>query len=812
MEPTVFPNRIQANLRPLLSITLCLICVASVRCEDTFVLSNGMVLRGDELTVPKLGKDMFRGGPEAVEAASISVIDDGLRRTYVHRLGMISGRAPYPVTIEKIEIDQPGINPNRNVVHILSMRDASPLNAFGRKMVQLSDAAGSKVVVVGITELTPRYIRWDAISKDPPLDWEFRTATYAMPAQQIRELLHQRLNMEDVDARLRLVTFFRQAERFDLALQELQGAYQSFPELINQEDYQQQVRQLVQDQGLQVLNEVRLRRNAGQRDFAKEFVTAVHTNQAATEMRIQAQMVLDEMTQQEAQCKSLTEQLASQIQQLPEAMRPNVSPVVEGLRRELNSETLPRLNDYERLGTVESIPLENRVALAVGGWVLGANTGLQNIAEAQSLLRAQPLVSEYLQTENKNRRAQIVDQLKSSEGVSPENLAKMLALIPPPLPLPDQPLAADKPGFYQLSVPASTAGDDGDETASRYLIQLPPEYSPLRRYPCLVVLPQVGIEPASEIEWWCGPFDPRFGGRVGAAARRGYIVISPLWYQPRQFRYQFTGREQDRVLRCLRDAMRRTSIDSDRIFISGHHEGATAAWDIGLSHSYQFAGMVIINGEARRFIPRYRANIKQIASYFICGEAAGIEVNGGQLNSPLERNGAVWDAYMRPKVDCMVTMYQGRGSDNFREDLPRIMEWLELPRHRRAFPREFTLSTMRVSDQFHWLIQLHQQKPKTVISPHLLDYKEYAKLVDDGIVDVEVLDTNRVNVKNFPAEAATVFLSPDFGLKMRERIVINRRGSNDRRLDYQDDLEFMLEDVRRRADRQHPFWASVEFD
>ena len=39
------------------------------------------------------------------------------------------------------------------------------------------------------------------------------------------------------------------------------------------------------------------------------------------------------------------------------------------------------------------------------------------------------------------------------------------------------------------------------------------------------------------------------------------------------------------------DAMRRCSIDSDRVFIAGHGEGVTVAWDIALAHPDLWGGL-----------------------------------------------------------------------------------------------------------------------------------------------------------------------------------------------------------------------------
>ncbi len=75
---------------------------------------------------------------------------------------------------------------------------------------------------------------------------------------------------------------------------------------------------------------------------------------------------------------------------------------------------------------------------------------------------------------------------------------------------------------------------------------------------------------------------------MGEASRHGYIVITPHWAKPQQPLYQYTEDEHARVLQSLRDAMRRTSIDVDRVYLCGHHMGGDAVWDMALAHSRYF--------------------------------------------------------------------------------------------------------------------------------------------------------------------------------------------------------------------------------
>ena len=60
--------------------------------------------------------------------------------------------------------------------------------------------------------------------------------------------------------------------------------------------------------------------------------------------------------------------------------------------------------------------------------------------------------------------------------------------------------------------------------------------------------------------------------------------MAPEWAAENQHQYDYSGREHGVVLACYRDACKRFSIDTDRVFLSGHAMGGDAAWDMGLSH------------------------------------------------------------------------------------------------------------------------------------------------------------------------------------------------------------------------------------
>ncbi len=149
--------------------------------------------------------------------------------------------------------------------------------------------------------------------------------------------------------------------------------------------------------------------------------------------------------------------------------------------------------------------------------------------------------------------------------------------------------------------------------------------------------------------------------------------MAPVWSRQRQQVYEYTAVEHHRVLAALRDAMRRASIDSDRVFIAGHGEGATAAWDIALSHPDLWAGMISISGSPAKTIPHYKLNSQYVPMYLVMGEL--------DQSRP---EGSIIDEYMSFKHDAIVVMYRGRGREYFYDEIPVLFDWMKLPSHRRA--------------------------------------------------------------------------------------------------------------------------------
>ncbi|WP_442507632.1 alpha/beta hydrolase [Novipirellula sp. SH528] len=762
--------------------------------EELFQLRNGMTLRGTKAEIASLNANAFSAAAAGeIKLRPIWVIDDGLTRIYFHGNGMSA--AP-PVAVrdieQTIEFWQPTPLGGKEISAIGSILGVSPFNEFGRRVMTVRGVEGSPMrLVQGVTEINGRYARVQGLKGETSYVWDMRLATSSLKSDVLKSIFRRRMDWDNLDKRLEAVRFFMEAGRYGDAIDILKEAIDDFPEAAKM---QRQVVALTERQATQLLDEAKLRAESGQEELALQILEQFPIDQLGRVTKLQVEDAIEKIRGSQQQAKSLIEQLDGQIAQLKQAQA--LQPIFAEIKEGLSSATMIRLSDYIRLGQSEAVPLENRVALAVAGWLLGSGSGEQNLTITISLVTVRDLVAEYLATSDAARRQAILSELRNLEGAEAEYVDRMLPLLTPTLPWPEGSQHETISGMHVV----------GDETEQldqpprpRYVIQLPPNYDPLREYPCVLALHPVRGTPVSEIDWWSGVYNEEMQARLGHASRYGFIVVAPLWTRDTQGDYEYSSREHERVLVSLRDAMRRSSIDADRIFIAGHGEGGAAAWDIAYSHPDLWAGMISISGEPAKTIMFYHSNAPYVPMYLVMGERDGAP-------TPLVRNGPVMDDYVKFKSDAMVVMYRGRGREFFYEEIHRLFEWMRLPSHvRKDAPDEIDAVTMREGDTFFWWLELGALKPDVAVDPLLWEQAERPRAAS---VSASIGNDNQIRINQGPTEQFRVWLRPMRNLDMAKPVTIRYRT---RRVlvEFDGSLETMLEDARRRADRKRAFWVGV---
>lgn len=773
--------RLLAALSLLVAVSLSA-SAADILLQDGRLLSGKL---GETAGVAEAPKPPSPDGSGPLQR--IGFVDDDLRRTFFPKRQVREvGQDDAARAVERFRLHQRTAQAGRTVQSVGPAIRIQPFDEYGRRIFTMQTLRGPEDVIQGITELTPSWAKVEGVKHV----WDMRIATSSIPPDVLAKILNHQIDPKDLEQRKRIARFYLQAERYEDAYEELQRILKDFaatPDIKDQLD--PSIRAIRQLGAQRLLGELKLRRDAGQHRLVLEKFQTFPSEGVAGEILQAVREMLQEYQAQETQrTETLAQfdQLTAKIED--ETARKKIQPIREELHAGLNLNTLDRMAAFRRMAGDDTLTPEEKVALAVSGWLVGSNSAVVKLPVALSLYRVRWLVLEYLNAPDMLSRSRVFDQFHSEEAAVPSLVAALLAHMKPPL---ETPPVEGKPGFYELEVPGL-----GDAPPVPYLVQLPPEYDPYRRYPTIVTLHGAGNTPEQQVDWWAGAWTEQ-GFRFGQASRYGYIVVAPAWTTEHQKQYDYSAREHSGVLDTLRDACRRFSIDTDRVFLTGHSMGGDAAWDIGLAHPDLWAGVIPVVAKADRYCALYWPNAELVPYYFVCGELDGRK---------MIENARDLDRYLNRNYNCTVVEYRGRGHEHFSDEIQRLFDWMGRFR-RNFFPREFTVKTMRRWDNFFWWLELDQLPPKAMVDPvHWPPDRGTQPVETSGSVTA----TNGLYIKT-GAGSVRIWLSPELiNLEQRVNITVNGQRVNGSEPFVKPDLETMLEDVRTRADRRHPFWAKIE--
>jgi predicted esterase len=894
---------------------------------ETVKLKNGMSLDGGFGVITSLKTDITKNVPTPKK--SIGLVDDDLRRVF---FGENQRAAEVVATasggFERIRIRQrTADSAPKEIVTVGPIVRVGPFDHWGRRNFTMLGPGGEIDIIQGITMITPHWTQVEALQRHDNIHsykWKTKIATSSIPRDTLSQILFTYIDPKNSDDRLRIVKLYVQSNRNKEAREELAQIIKDFPELARLKEQEQA---LLQTAAQRIFSEIELRRRAGQPELAYVMLKSFPSEGIAGEKLLEVRDMMAEMDGQVEQGRSVIKLMKEHFDALKdEKIKAEIAPACEEIRAEITVHTLDRMADYIRLAGDPALKPEQKLSLAVSGWLLGSGAGIDNLAVTRSLYKTRDLVRVYLASRLPAERDAVLEKLKDEEGGTPQSIARLIAHMKPPLdptskaeagpvavlgdpqellglkdrnpmqealkalegkregkdvPKPKAPMIPGKekkvpepkakvpPKAVETETrcepkeparnddlakedkPAAKTGEDlapvqpaeGDGTERpmlgntgipglylleakgpsehpniKYLVQLPPEYNPYRRYPVIVTLNGAGTSPTQQIDWWGGAFDKQANTRYGQAYRYGYIVVAPFWQKEYQRKYEFSAGEHAAVLHPLRDVFKRFSVDTDRVFLSGHSMGGDAAWDLALAHPDLWAGVIPIVAEAGKFIIRYPNNGALLPMYFICGERDG---------NKIAANAIEWDRYLKHdnanQWDVMIVQYQGRGHESYHDEIQNVFEWMELPAHRRDFfPKEFgrdssgvandpfrAYQSLRTWDNFFWYAEFSGMPAASIIHPVEWTGEKPPKgtpLLVSGSYSTDA-DGNGVVRVACGASKVTVWLAPemvDFSKKIT--ILINGKkvpGST------APNLVHLLEDARTRGDRQHPFWLHV---
>ena len=244
------------------------------------------------------------------------------------------------------------------------------------------------------------------------------------------------------------------------------------------------------------------------------------------------------------------------------------------------------------------------------------------------------------------------------------------------------------------------------------------------------------------------------------------------------------------------------SVDSDRVFLAGHREGGDGAYDIGISHPEHWAGIIGYSGAFAKYIDKYWDNVHvQLPLYCVNGQKDVVSI--AKMEFAINK-------WMRPKyVNPTIVQYIGRGNELFMEDLPFAFQWMK--GQKRPWPDrggfEFSCNALRPWDTYFWFFELKGIPEDRIVRPELFNQtKKFNKVEISG--EISSPNTFRLGPASMKIKSdSTLWLSPQFA-DLNEPIQIRGRGSFKGSVTAS--RKTILDDVLRRADREHIYHARVD--
>ena len=650
---------------------------------------------------------------------------------------------------------------------------------FGRRRLVFRIKKRTINVYQWVTKLTPH----QATVVAQGFGWKHGIATNAIPADVLDRWLRRVTDADRLEDRLAIARFYLQANMFKQARNELKAARSRFPnETVRIASLQARLDELV---GQKVLDELKRRRDSGQHRLFRTSLASFPADQVSAVIRRQVRELIE-------QDRMLTDQLALAKRQLTEELaavdeartRDQLRPLVDEIVAGLDEESISRLDAFLKFADDATLEPAEKLALAGSGWLTGSANAVTVFRDTVSLYQARELLLEAVRGDRADLPG-LFSRLESLEGISPARIATLIPGLPPIVPTPE--IQPGTPMRIEL-----TAGGPG------YWVLLPPEYNPNHRYATLVVLHDAGSSPRKSIGWWAGTTEkPR------PARQRGYIVVAPELpgvarpatrsadpAAAQAIDLQIGPKLHQAVHQVVIDARRRFRVDSDRIYLSGHGQGADAAFEIGMSHPGWFAAVVPIAGRMTEYCTYYWHNASSLAWYV---------VNGELDRQRVEHNAFGLNRMLRHRFPMIYCEYTGRGYESYAEELFAIFDWL--PRQTRSDePRDFEAGTLRSTDnRFHW-VEMRALPLTETRGRRIRPLRLTAKITVGNSIHV-----------NSAARATTLWLSPELvDFEKRVQVTVNGRRGKSRFLE--PSISDMLDDFRSRADREKLYWTRLDIE
>lgn len=649
-----------------------------------------------------------------------------------------------------------------------SMLSVSEFDEFGMRHVKIQTPAKTMVVYQGITEIGPDHV----IVESSNLDWKFGLGLKTVPLEIIEKLMRKKVGTDDANSRLSLALFFVQSGYYVQAFDELDAILRDFP--ARKPDVDRRRADYMDYFGREIHRLLKYRRRAGQHVLAEANTRNLLKQPLSNLVKQDVQAFLKEYEDSHQAIERAKQLLADWQAKLNDSKQEErLQPLRSEVNEQLDFETLPRLDAFLKAEADNQFEPAQRLALAYTGWVLGAANAIPDLDQAFRVWDARNTVLEFLRSDSSGRHDELVNRLQAAENYSPETIRQLVTQLPPLLEA-----SEIMPGVpHQIETSANDP--------QRYWVMLPAEYTPHHNYPMVVALRSQGRAAEETLMYWGGDVHhPDLGNQ------RGYIVIAPEYAEKAQVEYSFGAPAHKCVLECLIDARKRFAVDSDRVFLAGNGMGGDAAFDIGMAHPDEFAGVIPMGGNAINYCEHYWENGAYTAWYVV---GKGIFNGFRDTTSNKVFNNMMLHGR---KFDLMLVEYIGRNGQDLLDEIPKCYDWMDLASHVRSpQPKEFKIKALRKSDnQFFWI------KANGLPFDNILPLP-VAQSIHAMAIDAKITPGNTIHLKA-PTGNCSLRLTPEL-VDFRRKVVVEQVGSKKKPGFFvTPDARVLLEDLQERGDRK----------
>jgi hypothetical protein len=669
-----------------------------------------------------------------------------------------------------------------------------------------------------LTRLTPDYALTD--STNIRIGLRSHYLTRELGQSKVRELLSFHKDLKDdtalddekrITRRFKIYRFLIEAEWLRDAEEELDRIQKDFPKAKERVDEAR--KNLKGLQALQLYDDIKRAHDAGQYQWVKERFAKLPDSGLPEKMHAEMRALHAEYEAAEANLKLARryfDELAAALDGKDADLKPVLTEAARSIRDELHlehflkSKTELGNSDKEgvRVGRLDTFMSQAQqherdkkqggkievgsgqvLSLAVTGWLLGGRSAEAKPDFARQLWLARKFVLEYQSTPNGAVRRRRLEQYKQEQSqrnpaISVEEFDQMIPFLPP------------------IEPPTKVTGSEMEFTVRptrgsrnvNYWVQLPPEYHPGRPWPVLVVLHMAKETPKDALRRWSEQ-----------AARNGYIVAAPRWSTAPNSPYEYSVDEHAIVLDLLYDLRRKFQVDSDRVFLTGVGSGGAMAYDVGLAHPDQFAGVIPICGLAGGFGDRYLFNSQYLPMYVVCGDHCN------EIHKENRRLIQQWIAKVYPVI---YVEYKGRGMEPFAAESDFTFDWMNRKTRANpineagAFGREFRM--LREEDnRFYWLST--EKINRRSIMP-----AKWNPGVPEARMCAQVIEGNQIDVKTSGVEQLSVWFGRGLKVDIDKPVMIKWNNALKWQKKVKPDLSILLEDFYERGDRQRLYVARVD--